>query len=330
MRLRFVDLFCGIGGFHLGIRAAAEALGVQAECVMACDIDAECRKMYLANFGFEPQGDVRQIPAESVPPHDVLLAGFPCQPFSIIGRMSGLADTRGTLFFEIARLLDACRPPAFVLENVKMLRNHRRGQTLARILSVLSELGYSTSHRILNALDFGLPQKRERLFIVGFREPMPFAWPSGRVPMTPLREILEQDVPPKYYASAAIVESRRRWHEPDDEPTIWHENKAGNVSKYPFSCALRANASYNYLLVNGERRLTEREMLRLQGFPDNYKIVCSYAQVRKQAGNAVPVPVVREVLVQVIRALDPSATSEDVYISTEVQPHLVMDGRPSK
>lgn len=148
--------------------------------------------------------------------------------------------------------------------------------------------------------------------------------------MTPLREILEQDVPPKYYASAAIVESRRRWHEPDDEPTIWHENKAGNVSKYPFSCALRANASYNYLLVNGERRLTEREMLRLQGFPDNYKIVCSYAQVRKQAGNAVPVPVVREVLVQVIRALDPSATSEDVYISTEVQPHLVMDGRPSK
>lgn len=324
MRLRFVDLFCGIGGFHLGTRAAAAESGFDAECVLACDIDVACQEMYVENFGVQPLGDVRSISAESIPDHDVLFAGFPCQPFSIIGKMTGFEDARGTLFFEIARILAAKRPPAFVLENVKMLQSHRRGRTLARILEVLEELGYFPTYRVLNAMDFGLPQKRERLFIVGFAEPRRFVWPKGGIPMLSLRSILEPDVAPRYYASAAIRRARRLWHEPDAEPTIWHENKAGNVSKYPYSCALRANASYNYLLVNGERRLTEREMLRLQGFPDSYKIVCSYAQVRRQAGNAVPVPVVKAVVQQVIEALGMSAGQ--YRATTEAQYQFVLEG----
>jgi DNA (cytosine-5)-methyltransferase 1 len=322
--IRFVDLFCGIGGFHLGAREACAAVGIEAQCVLACDIDPACRLMYRENFGIEPLCDVREIAAEAVPDHDILFAGFPCQPFSIIGRMSGFEDTRGTLFFEIARILSAKRPRAIVLENVKMLVGHQRGRTLSKILDVLASLGYHTTHRVLNALDFGLPQKRERLFIVGFTEPTVFSWPAGGTAMTPLRKILERNVPMRYYASPMIRRARRAWHEPDSEPTIWHENKSGNVSKYPYSCALRANASYNYLLVDGMRRLTEREMLRLQGFPESYKITCSYAQVRKQAGNAVPVPVVREVVTQVLRAFENQWSLPQNRGASQYQ--LVMEG----
>lgn len=125
--------------------------------------------------------------------------------------------------------------------------------------------------------------------------------------MTPLKSLLEQDVHPRYFASDAIRQSRAAWHTRDPEPTIWHENKAGNVSKYPYSCALRAGASYNYLLVDGERRLTEREMLRLQGFPDTFEIICNHSQARKQAGNSVPVPMVAAVLERVLDALQSTA-----------------------
>jgi DNA (cytosine-5)-methyltransferase 1 len=186
---------------------------------------------------------------------------------------------------------------------VKQLKGHNHGHTLIRILETLGHLGYYADYRILNALDFGVPQKRERIFIVGFRTPVHFLWPVGGVPMKPLADILEDDIPPFYYASEKIQTSRREKRigkKQYNEHTIWHENKGGNISAYPYSCALRANASYNYLLVNGERRLTEREMLRLQGFPDSYKIVCNYQAVRKQAGNAVAVPCVAALIRSVL------------------------------
>lgn len=225
-----------------------------------------------------------------------MLAGFPCQPFSIIGARKGFEDTRGTLFFDIARILETKRPKAFVLENVKMLRGHNGGRTLERIMETLDELGYAASFRVLNALDFGLPQKRERVFIVGARGGGEFCWPEGGVPMKPLAKVLESDVPRKFFASDYIRKRRLAQQDPTPEPTIWHENKSGNISAHPFSCALRAGASHNYLLVNGERRLTPREMLRLQGFPDSYKQVCSDSQTRKQAGNSLPVPVATAIL----------------------------------
>jgi DNA (cytosine-5)-methyltransferase 1 len=294
--IRTIDLFCGLGGFRLAAQGAAREGGSVAQCLFSCDIDAACRTAYEANFGERPQGDIAAVAAERVPDHDLLLAGFPCQPFSIIGRRQGFEDTRGTLFFDIARILEAKRPQAVLLENVKMLKGHNGGKTLERIMETLRELGYLCDFRVLNALDFGLPQKRERIFIAGTRRAGPFEWPQGSGAMKPLAAILERDVPASFYASARIRRRRRARHAPAAEPTIWHENKSGHIGVYPYSCALRAGASYNYLLVNGERRLTPREMLRLQGFPDSYRIACSDSQTRKQAGNSLPVPVAQAVL----------------------------------
>jgi len=301
-RIRFIDLFCGIGGFRIAAERAAVLLGAESQCVMSSDIDEACRVAYEANFGERPYGDITKIDANRIPDFDLLLAGFPCQPFSIIGHRKGFEDTRGTLFFEIARIIEAKHPQAFVLENVKMLKGHNQGRTLSRIMEALRDLGYICDFRILNALKFGLPQKRERVFIIGHKNGGTFTWPEGKVlgevPMAPLSSILEENVPKEFYASDYIRKNRLSKHPPTDEPTVWHENKSGHISAYTFSCALRAGASYNYLLVNGERRFTPREMLRLQGFPESFKIVCNYSQTRKQAGNSLPVPVAQAIIFQ--------------------------------
>ena len=296
--IRFIDLFCGIGGFRYAARDSFASLGIKGCCVFSSDIDIPAQKSYEANFGERPAGDITKIDAKDIPDFDLLFGGFPCQAFSIIGKREGFADkTRGTLFFEIARILKEKRPKAFVLENVKQLVSHDGGRTINTIISTLrDELGYHVDYRILNALDCGLPQKRERVVIVGSIKPFVMKWPEPVKNGKTLNDILETNVDPKYYASEAIVNKRKSMHTSTYFPSIWHENKAGNISSYPYSCALRAGASYNYLLVNGERRLTPRECLRLQGFPDEFKMVVSDCQIRKQAGNAVPVDMIRSVL----------------------------------
>jgi DNA (cytosine-5)-methyltransferase 1 len=324
-KVRFIDLFCGIGGFRFALEATACERNVASECVFSSDIDSECQKAYAANFGELPFGDITKIESSEIPDHDILLAGFPCQPFSIIGQMKGFEDTRGTLFFDIARIINAKRPKAFVLENVKQLVGHDSGKTLKKILKTLTDLGYYTEYRILNALDFGLPQKRERIWIVGFRDFHYISWPTGDIPMMPLSKILEKSVPKRFYVSDRIREKRWSVMSPTNEPTIWHENKAGHISAYPYSCALRAGASYNYLLVNGERRLTPREMLRLQGFPEWFKIVCSDTQTRKQVGNSLPVNVAKAVLNEVFESLELG------YLSTkkcEIAKQLLLLDKP--
>lgn len=294
--IRFIDLFCGIGGFRFAAEQVFSKYGLPSKCVFSSDIDSYAREAYKANFGEYPFGDITQIDENDIPDHDILFAGFPCQPFSIIGNGKGFDDTRGTLFFDIARILATKRPKGFILENVKQLIGHNKGKTLKKILQVLrDELGYTVYYKSLNALDYGLPQKRERVIIVGFYEPMVFQFPLKQTNYVPLSEILEKKVDKKYYASDYIREKRWAEHTPAVSPSIWHENKAGHISSYPFSCALRAGASYNYLLVDGKRRLTPREMLRLQGFPDTFKIAVTESQTRKQAGNAVPVNIVRAV-----------------------------------
>ena len=292
---KFADLFCGIGGFHL---AAAE-FGMQ--CVFACDTDPDARRAYAANFSPQPQGDITQVDADAIPDHDLLCAGFPCQPFSIIGERRGFDDARGTLFFQIARIAEAKKPAALLLENVRQLATHNRGKTLARMMEILQNLGYAADSRILNAMHFGLPQKRERVLIAAMRRRdamARFRWPSGDPEkMRPLSETLEPEpVHSSHYASEFIRKKRAAAHSPAGAPMIWHENKGGNISSHPYSCALRASASHNYLLVNGIRRLTPREMLRLQGFPDSFKIVCNTRQTRKQCGNAAPPPMLAAVL----------------------------------
>jgi len=304
---KFIDLFSGIGGFH----AAAASLG--GKCVFASEIDVEARKAYEANYGFTPLGDITQIPAKSIPSHNILFAGFPCQPFSIIGNKLGFSDTRGTLFFEIARILKEKQPECFVLENVKQLATHDAGRTIQVIQDSLRELGYKVYWRILNAIDYGIPQKRERIIIVGFRDhTAEFSFPLA-IPMKPLKEILEPDdrIDRKHFVSDSIKQKRLRSHSSVYPISIWHENKSGNISSHPYSCALRAGASYNYLLVNGVRRLTPREMLRLHGFSDSFKIVCNDAQTRKQAGNAVPVPMIKAVLEEVLYAISEIKRQED-------------------
>ncbi|MDR1571119.1 MAG: DNA (cytosine-5-)-methyltransferase [Clostridiales Family XIII bacterium] len=298
MSFTYIDLFAGIGGFH----QAADSLG--GKCLLASEIDVEAKRAYTANYNLSPHGDITKIDAKDIPDHDVLLAGFPCQPFSIIGNRLGFDDIRGTLFFEIARILEEKTPRLFVLENVKQLSRHNKGKTLQTIIHTLENLGYKVYWNVLNALDFGLPQKRERTVIVGFLDnDVCFSFPTNKTTGR-LEDILEpdEDVDAKFFASERIIEKRLEKHQSKFFPSVWHENKSGNISSYPYSCALRAGASYNYLLVNGRRRLTSREMLRLQGFPDTFKIVCSDSQTRKQAGNAVPVNVIKAVLKDALHA----------------------------
>ncbi|WP_295649391.1 DNA (cytosine-5-)-methyltransferase [uncultured Mucilaginibacter sp.] len=215
--------------------------------------------------------------------------------------MRGFADIRGTLFHNIANIIKVKQPKAFILENVKQLVGHDEGKTLKVILKVLrEELNYTVTVAVLNALDYGLPQKRERVVIVGHKEPILFTYPQPIRPFKPLSYILEKKVDKKHFASDYIVAKRKERHTSAYNPSIWHENKSGNICSYPYSCALRAGASYNYLLVNGERRLTPREMFRLQGFPDTYKITKVDTQARKQAGNAVPVNMVKAVILKLL------------------------------
>ncbi len=291
----FIDLFAGIGG----IRLPFNELGYK--CVFSSEWDAPAQRTYFANYGEMPFGDITKISADSIPRHEILLAGFPCQAFSIIGKGLGFADTRGTMFFEIERILNFHHPKVILLENVKQLVTHDRGKTFGVIQERLLNLGYHFKWKILNALDFGLPQKRERVIIVGFLDPklcekFNFDFPKKEYDLNDVLE-KDEDVDKSLFVSDAILNKRREKTQGKIVfyPSVWHENKSGNISVLPYSCALRTGASYNYLLVNGVRRPSSRELLRLQGFPDNYKIVVSHGEIRRQTGNSVAVPMIRAI-----------------------------------
>lgn len=298
----FIDLFAGIGGIRLGF----ESIG--GKCVFSSEFDDDACKTYEANFGEHPSGDITQIDAADIPDFDILLAGFPCQAFSIIGKKEGFAnETCGTLFFEIERILKEKKPKAFMLENVRNLVAHDKGKTFKVIKEHLEALGYSVHAKVLNALDYGVPQKRERIIIVGFLKKIPFEFPlpvemSQRLTLT---DILEDHVDEKYYVKENIRTSRleRLKDKAYPRPYISHENMAGSVTPHPYSSALRAGASANYILINDERRPTEREMLRIQGFPDTFKIVLPYGKIKKQCGNSVAVPVIKAVATEMLRSL---------------------------
>lgn len=299
---RFIDLFAGIGGIRLGFEA------VGGHCVFSSEIDEDARATYQANFGECPSGDITKIDTSEIPDFEILLAGFPCQAFSIIGKQRGFADeTSGTLFFEIERILKDKKPPAFLLENVRNLVAHDNGNTFRIIQSHLETLGYHIHAKILNALDFGLPQNRQRIMIVGFLNPVPFNFPTPVPPAEckSLRDVLETNVDRKYYVRDEIRDSRLRRikNKQYPKPYISHENIGGSVTPHPYASALRAGASANYILINDERRPTEREMLRLQGFPDTFKVVLPYGKIKRQCGNSVAIPVIRAVAQEMITAL---------------------------
>lgn len=304
-KFTFIDLFAGIGG----IRLPFSEMGYK--CVFSSEWDKHAQTTYLANFGEMPFGDICKESTKRFIPEsfDLLLAGFPCQAFSIMGKMKGFEDTRGTLFFEVASILKKHRPRAFLLENVKQLTTHDGGRTFRTILNTLEELGYSYKWTVLNALDFGVPQKRERVIIVGFLQKdliNEFDFKFEKIPYN-LNDVLEEDakVDPSLFASEKILHKRIERTQGKElfYPSIWHENKAGNISVLDYACALRTGASYNYLLVNGKRRPSSRELLRLQGFPDNYNIVVSHGEIRRQTGNSVAVPMIRKVAEKINRIL---------------------------
>lgn len=299
---RFIDLFAGIGGIRLGFESAG------GHCVFSSEWDKDACKTYEANFGEVPAGDITQIDAKDIPDFDILLGGFPCQAFSIIGKKEGFEnETCGTLFFDIERILKEKRPKAFMLENVRNLVAHNGGNTFQVIRTHLEALGYTVYAKVLNALDFGVPQKRERIIIVGFLDKVDFTFPSP-IPESErktLSDVLESNVADKYYVREAIRESRlaRLKDSNYPKPYISHENMAGSITPHPYSSCLRAGASANYILINDERRPTEREMLRFQGFPEDFKVVVSYGKIKHQCGNSVAVPVIAAVAKQMIKAL---------------------------
>jgi DNA (cytosine-5)-methyltransferase 1 len=303
-KFTFIDLFAGIGGIRLGFQAAG------GKCVFSSEWDANAAKTYAANFGEQPFGDITKIPASVIPDFDVLLAGFPCQPFSIIGDKEGFGhETQGTLFFNIEKILMAKRPKAFMLENVRNLTAHDHGRTFRVILEHLRTAGYDVHYKVLNALDYGVPQNRERIIICGFRRPTRFEFPPP-IPVNArkqakdiLDDAAEMDL--SLFVKPGIRDSRLRRMKAVDfpKPYISHENIAGAITPHTYSCALRAGASANYILINNMRRPSAREMLRIQGFPDEFRIVVNYGQIKRQTGNSVAVPMIKAVARRIVDAM---------------------------
>ncbi|KYG27722.1 DNA (cytosine-5-)-methyltransferase [Alkalihalobacillus trypoxylicola] len=321
---KMIDLFAGIGG----IRLAFQRQGGQS--VFASEWDKFACKTYKANFGEVPVGDITLIDPHSIPNHDILLAGFPCQPFSQAGLKKGFEDTRGTLFFHIANILKTKRPKAFLLENVKQLKGHNKGQTLAKIKQVLEELGYSLHIEVLRAADFGIPQNRERIFIVGFHSSIGghdilFKFPSPSYEKTNVGSILQKDVDNKYTISDRLYQGHLRRKAAHKEKGNGFGFSLFNAeSPYTNTISARYYKDGSEVLIEQKgknpRKITPRECARLQGFPENFIIPVSDTQAYRQFGNSVTVPVVELIAKNMVKAIQPyflNDTNEIVKISTQ-------------
>ena len=324
-KFKFIDLFAGIGGFRLAFQ------NLKGKCVFTSEWDKYSKKTYQANFGEVPFGDITKDVTKSYIPDgfDVLCAGFPCQAFSIAGKRGGFEDTRGTLFFDVAEIIKKKKPKAIFLENVKGLKSHDKGKTLSTILNVLREdLGYFVPDpQVMNAKEFGVPQNRERIFIVGFRNDLGienFEYPKPLKKQKTLKDILESDeVSVKYYLSETYLDTLRKHkarhaskgngfgYEIIPDTSIANAVVCGGMGR-------ERNLVYDNRLsdftpitnirgkVNKEgiRKMTPREWARLQGFPDKFKIVVSDAQAYKQFGNSVAVPAIEATAKKVIDKLN--------------------------
>ncbi len=324
--MRFIDLFAGIGGF----RIALEEFG--HKCVFSSEMDKYCQKVYEDNFKDTPSGDITQISENSIPDFDILTAGFPCQPFSYAGRQEGFNDkTRGTLFFDVLRIIKAKRPKMFLLENVKGLKSHNNGETMDIILSALKELGYDVHWKILDSHKFGVPQKRERWYCVGFDKKVDFKFPIQTNPNTTLKDIVDVEAKHPDLELSEFEKSRIQHHFSSSEIRVPHDNsmyapntKKGKHGVFSFlkpdktlrfhigdaaktqiqeayycsldSVAPAIIAAREPKLWDISRRLSVDECRKLQGFPDNFIFNVSNLQAKKQLGNSVAVPVIREIV----------------------------------
>jgi DNA (cytosine-5)-methyltransferase 1 len=267
----FIDLFSGIGGFHLGL----SPLG--GKCLMASDILPIACETYFANFGIQPLGDITKISLKDIPKHDLLCGGFPCQAFSNVGHKKGFEDPRGEMIFEVFRILKGKKPKAFILENVKGLATHNQGKTLTFIIESLQNLGYTVKNQVLEAKDYGLPQIRKRLFIVGVRNDIKidFEFPKPITLKYTLSEVLG-GVVEREFGFTVRIGGRR----------------SGINNRYNWD-------SYK---VNGEvRYITPEECMLLQGFEKNFKLKGTESQKYYQVGNTVPTTIIHEIGKELIK-----------------------------
>jgi len=327
-KLRFIDLFAGIGGF----RIALERHG--AECVFSSEWDKYAQITYNENFGEIPAGDITKINEADIPEHDVLCGGFPCQAFSISGKQRGFNDTRGTLFFDIARIAEHHKPKVLFLENVKNLTKHYNGNTLKIILRTIEELGYDVFYDVLVASHYGVPQARERIYIIAFRKDLgitSFTFPKPPYKRIYVKDILEQDRDmSEYVINRTDV---KFWHR-DETPAlrplqIGQINNGGQgeriysinghaitLSAYGGGVAGKTGA----YLINGKiRRLSPRECARVQGFPEEFKIPVSKFEAYKQFGNSVSVPVIDSIFSQIKNTLDAPKIKQPITITANFE-----------
>lgn len=307
----FIDLFAGIGG----IRIPFQELG--GKCVFTSEWDKFAQKTYRVNFGEEPQGDITKIDAKDIPAFDILLGGFPCQPFSQAGLKKGFSDTRGTLFFEIERIIQEKRPKAFLLENVKQLRGHDKGRTLKVILKHIDALNYYVKAEVLRAADFGVPQNRERIYIVGISkehydlpDDYDFEFPKPTYEKTRLGDILERNVDDKYTISDALWDGhQRRKKEHQAKGNGFGFSLFNNESEYTNTISARYYKDGSEILIDqgsgkNPRKLTPRECARLQGFPEKFIITVSDTQAYKQFGNSVAILVVKAIAERMVEEMN--------------------------
>ena len=308
MKITFIDLFCGIGGFRL----ALESLG--AKCVFSCDTDRQARKTYQANFGEEPEGDITTIAADSIPDFNILCGGFPCQPFSIAGKQRGFKDTRGTLFFEIARIIKAKQPKVVFLENVANLARHDDGNTLKVILDTLKGLGYDVHYQVLNAAHYGVPQIRKRIYFVCFRKNLQvdFSFPEPTFEDVAVEDYLEENVDEKYYLDISSI----TFYKPDTnvrQLDTYRMGYIGSISQgrrvygvkgcaptFVVSARGPAGSTEAYYINGRVRRLTPYESKRIMGFPEDFVFPVREERIYQQLGNSVAVPVVRMIAEKIV------------------------------
>ncbi len=309
----FIDLFAGLGGFRL----ALESLG--AKCVYSSDWDIPVQKVYYDNFGDLPEGDITKIDENHIPDHDILCAGFPCQAFSISGNQQGFEDSRGTLFFDVARIVRAKRPKIVFMENVKNFASHNNGKTLAVVESTIKKLGYTFNQKILNSADYGIPQNRERVYMVCFRNDLNIKNFSFPKPFKLTRHVedflLDSDkVKHLYVERPDMYFSDKPDDQYRDRPIRLGTVNNGGQGERIYSVKGTAITLSAYgggifsktggYLINGKaRKLHPRECARLMGFPDSYKICSNNSQAYKQLGNSVVIDVLQLITAEIGKAI---------------------------
>lgn len=317
----FIDLFAGIGGFHLALKSFG------AKCIFASEWDKYAANVYQVNFNIQPSGDITGVSEADIPKHDILCGGFPCQAFSVAGKQRGFQDTRGTLFFEIAKIVNHHKPLVLFLENVKNLEKHDSGRTLKVIKETLHQLGYRVHSKVLNSSHFGLPQNRERIYLVAFRKDVDsseFKFPKETFEPVALQDYLEANP-----TTAKIInrEDLKVYKQFEKENCLFQEfslsnkpiqigivNKGGQGERiyHPLGHAITLSAHGGgvgsktglYLVDGVVRKLTPRECARIQGFPETFIIDSNTSQAYKQFGNSVSVNVLQYILIGISKVLE--------------------------